>query len=96
MQRKMRVSLPEDYAEKLYAQKSGTGESDMELPDEVKDYKTRKLLGDEVIEQEAKDDVDGYDLVVIDAMRKANYASLICHSCRPNCEAKFTAVDVHY
>ena len=52
MQRKMRVSLPEDYAEKLYAQKSGTGESDIELPDEVKDYKTRKLLGDEIIEQE--------------------------------------------
>ena len=24
VQRKMRVSLPEDYAEKLYAQKSGT------------------------------------------------------------------------
>ena len=33
-------------------------------------------------------DADGYDLVVIDAMLKANYASLICHSCRPNCEAK--------
>nr|POE73391.1 histone-lysine n-methyltransferase atxr3 [Quercus suber] len=196
MQRKMRmrVSLPEDYAEKLYAQKSGTEELDMELP-EVKDYKTRKLLGDEDIEQEVyginpythsllldsmpkeldwpllekhlfiedvllrtlnkqvrnftgtgsgntpmmfslqlvieeneklsedrdieavkmcqgilkaidshpndryvaytKDDADGYDLVVIDAMHKANYASLICHSCRPNCEAKFTAVDVH-
>ena len=53
MQRKMRmrVSLPEDYAEKLYAQKSGTKESEMELP-EVKDYKTRKLLGDEDIKQE--------------------------------------------
>ena len=52
MQRKMRVSLPEDYAEKLYAQKCVTGEIDMELPDEVKDYKTRKLLGDEIMEQE--------------------------------------------
>lgn len=33
-------------------------------------------------------DADGYDLVVIDAMHKANYASRICHSCSPNCEAK--------
>lgn len=51
VQRKMRVSLPDDYAEKLNAQKNGTEESDMELP-EVKDYKPRKQLGDEVIEQE--------------------------------------------
>jgi hypothetical protein len=29
-------------------------------------------------------------------MHKANYASRICHSCRPNCEAKVTAVDGHY
>lgn len=49
--RKMRVSLPDDYAEKLSAQKSGTEESDMELP-EVKDYKPRKELGHEVLEQE--------------------------------------------
>ncbi|KAI7998263.1 Mechanosensitive ion channel protein 4 [Camellia lanceoleosa] len=35
-----------------------------------------------------KGDADGYDLVVVDAMHKANYASRICHSCRPNCEAK--------
>lgn len=34
-------------------------------------------------------DADGYDLVVVDAMHKANYASRICHSCRPNCEAKY-------
>lgn len=33
-------------------------------------------------------DADGYDLVVVDAMHKANYASRICHSCKPNCEAK--------
>lgn len=33
-------------------------------------------------------DAEGYDLVVVDAMHKANYASRICHSCRPNCEAK--------
>lgn len=33
-------------------------------------------------------DRDGYDLVVVDAMHKANYASRICHSCHPNCEAK--------
>ncbi|XP_057728916.1 histone-lysine N-methyltransferase ATXR3 [Arachis stenosperma] len=255
VQRKMRVSLPDDYAEKLSAQKSGTEESDMELP-EVKDYKPRKQLGNEVIEQEVygidpythnllldsmpeeldwslqdkhlfiedvllrtlnkqvrnftgsgstpmsyalqpvieeikrcaeegcdartvkmcqgilkaidsrpddkyvayrkglgvvcnkeegfseddfvveflgevypvwkwfekqdgirslqknskdpapefyniylerpKGDADGYDLVVVDAMHKANYASRICHSCRPNCEAKVTAVDGHY
>lgn len=51
VQRKMKVSLPEDYNEKLSAQKNGTEESDMEIP-EVKDYKPRKQLGDEVIEQE--------------------------------------------
>ncbi|KAA8526466.1 hypothetical protein F0562_008331 [Nyssa sinensis] len=255
VQRKMRISLPEDYAEKLNAQKSGIEESDMEIP-EVKDYKPRKQLGDEVIEQEVygidpythnllldsmpdevdwllpdkhlfiedvllrtvnkkvrhftgtgntpmmyplkpvmeeiletaeadhdirtaqlcqcmlkaidsrpednyvsyrkglgvvcnkeggfseddfvveflgevypawkwfekqdgirslqknnkdpapefyniylerpKGDADGYDLVVVDAMHKANYASRICHSCRPNCEAKVTAVDGQY
>ncbi|OIW05925.1 hypothetical protein TanjilG_07201 [Lupinus angustifolius] len=43
-----------------------------------------------------KGDADGYDLVVVDAMHKANYASRICHSCQPNCEAKVTAVDGHY
>ncbi|XP_065013683.1 histone-lysine N-methyltransferase ATXR3-like isoform X1 [Musa acuminata AAA Group] len=43
-----------------------------------------------------KGDSDGYDLVVVDAMHKANYASRICHSCRPNCEAKVTAVDGQY
>ncbi|CAA6671908.1 unnamed protein product [Spirodela intermedia] len=43
-----------------------------------------------------KGDRDGYDLVVVDAMHKANYASRICHSCRPNCEAKVTAVDGQY
>ncbi|TKY48777.1 Histone-lysine N-methyltransferase ATXR3 [Spatholobus suberectus] len=255
VRRKMRVSLPDDYAEKLSAQKNGTEESDMELP-EVKDYKPRKQLGNEVIEQEVygidpythnllldsmpeeldwslqekhlfiedillrtlnkqvrnftgtgstpmsyplrsviedikrhaeedcdarmvkmcqgilkaidsrpddkyvayrkglgvvcneeegfaeddfvveflgevypvwkwfekqdgirslqkdskdpapefyniylerpKGDADGYDLVVVDAMHMANYASRICHSCRPNCEAKVTAVDGQY
>ncbi|KAJ1394446.1 Leucine-rich repeat domain superfamily [Sesbania bispinosa] len=40
VRRKMRVSLPDDYAEKLSAQKNGTEESDMELP-EVKDFKPR-------------------------------------------------------
>ncbi|KAF9663308.1 hypothetical protein SADUNF_Sadunf17G0026700 [Salix dunnii] len=255
VQRKMSVSLPDDYAEKLDAQKNGTEELDMELP-EVKDYKPRKQLGDEVIEQEVygidpythnllldsmpeevdwplsqkhmfiedvllctlnkqvrhytgagntpmtyplqpvveeieqdamedgdirtmkicrgilraidsrpddkyvsyrkglgvvcnkeagfrdddfvveflgevypawkwfekqdgirllqkdskepapefyniylerpKGDADGYDLVVVDAMHKANYASRICHSCKPNCEAKVTAVGGQY
>ncbi|KGN43552.1 histone-lysine N-methyltransferase ATXR3 [Cucumis sativus] len=255
VRRKMRVSLPDDYVEKLNAQKNGAEELDMELP-EVKDYKPRKKIGDEVLEQEVygidpythnllldsvpeeldwslmdkhmfiedvllrtlnkqaihftgtgntpmkypllpvieeiekvaaaecdirimrlcqgilkaihsrpedkyvayrkglgvvcnkqegfgeddfvveflgevypvwkwyekqdgirslqkndkdpapefyniylerpKGDGDGYDLVVVDAMHKANYASRICHSCRPNCEAKVTAVDGHY
>ncbi|KAG6717777.1 hypothetical protein I3842_04G117100 [Carya illinoinensis] len=255
VERKMRVSLPEDYTEKLQAQKSGIEESDMELP-EVQDYKPRKQLGFEVLEQEVygidpythnllldsmpeeldwpilekhlfiedvllrtlnkqvrnftgtrktprmfplqpvieeienaaeedcdiqnvrmcqgilkaidsrsddkyvayrkglgvvcnkeegfgeedfvvdflgevypvwkwfekqdgirslqenskdpapefyniylerpKGDADGYDLVVVDAMHKANFASRICHSCRPNCEAKVTAVGGHY
>ncbi|KAK4769853.1 hypothetical protein SAY87_030385 [Trapa incisa] len=43
-----------------------------------------------------KGDAEGYDLVVVDAMHKANYASRICHSCKPNCEAKVTAVDGRY
>uniref|UniRef100_A0A6V7QV50 SET domain-containing protein n=1 Tax=Ananas comosus var. bracteatus TaxID=296719 RepID=A0A6V7QV50_ANACO len=43
-----------------------------------------------------KGDRDGYDLVVVDAMHKANYASRICHSCRPNCQSKVTAVDGRY
>ncbi|KAK7404932.1 hypothetical protein VNO78_05993 [Psophocarpus tetragonolobus] len=51
VRRKMRVSLPDDYAEKLSSQKNGIEESDMELP-EVKDYKPRKQLENEVVEQE--------------------------------------------
>ncbi|XP_060672181.1 histone-lysine N-methyltransferase ATXR3 isoform X1 [Ziziphus jujuba] len=51
VKRKMQVSLPDDYVEKLHVQKNGTEETDMELP-EVKDYKPRKQLGGEVIEQE--------------------------------------------
>ncbi|XAR55424.1 hypothetical protein NMG60_11035491 [Bertholletia excelsa] len=51
VKRKMQVSLPDDYEEKLSAQRNGTDESDMEIP-EVKDYKPRKQLGHEVIEQE--------------------------------------------
>lgn len=51
VKRKMAVALPEDYEEKLRAQKSGLDESDMQIP-EVKDYKPRKMLGVEVIEQE--------------------------------------------
>ncbi|XP_021746148.1 histone-lysine N-methyltransferase ATXR3-like [Chenopodium quinoa] len=43
-----------------------------------------------------KGDADGYDILVVDAMHKANYASRICHSCRPNCEAKVTAVSGQY
>ncbi|KAL6982640.1 adenylate kinase [Sarracenia purpurea var. burkii] len=44
VKRKMRVSLPDDYADKLSAQRNGMEESDMEIP-EVKDYKPRKQLG---------------------------------------------------
>lgn len=51
VRRKMRVSLPDDYVEKLNAQKNGAEELDMGLP-EVKDYKPRKKIGEEVIEQE--------------------------------------------
>jgi hypothetical protein len=51
VKRKMQVSLPDDYVEKLNSQKNGSEESDMELP-EVKDFKPRKMLGDEVLEQE--------------------------------------------
>ncbi|GAB2302211.1 Histone-lysine N-methyltransferase atxr3, partial [Dionaea muscipula] len=43
-----------------------------------------------------KGDAVGYDLVVVDPMHKANYASRICHSCQPNCETKVTAVDGYY
>ena len=51
VERKMQVTVPDDYSEKVIAQKNGTEESDMDFP-EVKDYKPRKQLGDEVIEQE--------------------------------------------
>ncbi|BBN01324.1 [histone H3]-lysine4 N-trimethyltransferase ATXR3 [Marchantia polymorpha subsp. ruderalis] len=43
-----------------------------------------------------KGDAAGYDLLVVDAMHKANFASRLCHSCRPNCEAKITAVNDTY
>jgi len=49
VKRKMQVALPDDYSEKLHAQKSGL--EDMEIP-EVKEYKPRKMLGVEVLEQE--------------------------------------------
>ncbi|XP_057838042.2 histone-lysine N-methyltransferase ATXR3 [Cryptomeria japonica] len=49
-----------------------------------------------IVLERPKSDGAGYDLVVVDAMHKANYASRICHSCRPNCEAKVTAVDGQY
>lgn len=51
VKRKMRVALPDGYSEKLLALKSGIEESDLEIP-EVKEYKPRKLLGVEVLEQE--------------------------------------------
>ena len=33
-------------------------------------------------------DSGGFDVLVVDAMHRANFASRICHSCKPNCEAK--------
>lgn len=41
-------------------------------------------------------DQGGFDVLVVDAMHKANFASRLCHSCRPNCEAKVVAVDGKY
>lgn len=41
-------------------------------------------------------DLDGYDLLVVDAMHKANFASRLCHSCTPNCATKVTCVDGQY
>ncbi|XP_040374829.1 isocitrate dehydrogenase [NADP] peroxisomal-like [Rosa chinensis] len=57
---------------------------------------TRKKSPSLVCNRKCQGDADGYDLVVVDAMHKATYASRICHSCRPNCEAKVTAVDDRY
>ncbi|XP_062018399.1 histone-lysine N-methyltransferase ATXR3-like isoform X3 [Rosa rugosa] len=56
----------------------------------------RKKSPSLVCNRKCQGDADGYDLVVVDAMHKATYASRICHSCRPNCEAKVTAVDDRY
>ncbi|KAL0444132.1 UNVERIFIED_CONTAM: Histone-lysine N-methyltransferase ATXR3 [Sesamum latifolium] len=72
----MQVSLPEDYAEKLNAQRNGTEESDMEIP-EVKDYKPRKTLGDEVIEQEVYG-IDPYTHnLLLDSMPEESDWSLV-------------------
>lgn len=47
----MRVSLFDDYEDKVNVQKNGCEEVDMEIF-EVKEYKFRKQFGEEVIEQE--------------------------------------------
>jgi hypothetical protein len=49
-----------------------------------------------IVFERPKGDALGYDVLVIDAMHKANFASRLCHSCRPNCEAKVTAVKGNY
>ncbi|GBG92028.1 hypothetical protein CBR_g54148 [Chara braunii] len=49
-----------------------------------------------ILLERPKADVDGYDLLVVDAMHRANFASRLCHSCRPNCEAKVVAVNNKY
>ena len=41
-------------------------------------------------------ELNPWNLVVVDAIHKANYASRICHLCRPNREAKVTAVEGQY
>ncbi|CAI7777061.1 unnamed protein product, partial [Closterium sp. NIES-54] len=41
-------------------------------------------------------DEAGYDVLVVDAMHRANFASRLCHSCSPNCEAKVVAVEGSY
>ncbi|KAL3645405.1 hypothetical protein CASFOL_010585 [Castilleja foliolosa] len=76
VRRKMQVSLPEDYADKLNAQRNGTEESDMEIP-EVKDYKPRKSLGDEVFEQEVYG-IDPYTHnLILDSMPGESEWSLV-------------------
>ncbi|KAG0624404.1 hypothetical protein M758_3G245200 [Ceratodon purpureus] len=49
-----------------------------------------------IVFERPKGDSLGYDVLVVDAMHKANFASRLCHSCRPNCEAKVTAVEGKY
>ncbi|XP_024381473.1 histone-lysine N-methyltransferase ATXR3 isoform X3 [Physcomitrium patens] len=49
-----------------------------------------------IVFERPKGDSWGYDVLVVDAMHKANFASRLCHSCRPNCEAKVTAVNGKY
>uniref|UniRef100_A0A7I4A821 CCHC-type domain-containing protein n=1 Tax=Physcomitrium patens TaxID=3218 RepID=A0A7I4A821_PHYPA len=49
-----------------------------------------------IVFERPKGDSLGYDVLVVDAMHKANFASRLCHSCRPNCEAKVTAVNGKY
>ncbi|KAF6169256.1 hypothetical protein GIB67_013686, partial [Kingdonia uniflora] len=49
-----------------------------------------------IVARDAQGDHDGHDVVVVDAMHKANFASRICHSCHPNCEAKVIVVDGVY
>lgn len=76
VRRKMQVSLPEDFDEKLNAQRNGTEETDMEIP-EVKDYKPRKSLGDEVIEQEVYG-IDPYTHnLLLDSMPEESDWSLV-------------------
>ncbi|KAF6141094.1 hypothetical protein GIB67_006539 [Kingdonia uniflora] len=102
VEQKMQVSLPEDYDEKLLAQKNGN--EDMDIPEVYPMWKwfqkqdgirsLQKYDSDTATKfyniylERPKGDCDGYDLVVADAMHKDNFASQICHSCCPNCEAK--------
>eukprot|EP00898_Chlorokybus_atmophyticus_P004892 jgi/Chlat1/5403/Chrsp35S05223 len=43
-----------------------------------------------------KGDAGGYDVLFVDAMHRANYASRFCHSCRPNCETRVAAIGGRY
>ncbi|CAI5477414.1 unnamed protein product [Closterium sp. Yama58-4] len=49
-----------------------------------------------ILLERPKGDEAGYDVLVVDAMHRANFASRLCHSCSPNCEAKVVAVDGSY
>nr|XP_024389357.1 uncharacterized protein LOC112288888 isoform X3 [Physcomitrium patens] len=49
-----------------------------------------------IVFERPKGDSLGYDVLVVDAMHKANFASRLCHSCRPNCEAKTVFIAVFW
>lgn len=97
VKRKMRVALPDGYSEKLLALKSGIEEPDLEIP-EVKEYKPRKLLGVEVLEQEVYG-IDPYTYnLLLDSIPdepdwplvdKHRFIEEVCIKCLVNFDSKF-------